>query len=185
MLFKVLGSGGRRQRTLAIRIAAITLASDSAITITQFRPSEGDGKTHKLFQHKLFAPAQNAPFWTPRKKLMCLISWERTQQRDPHKCFWGEFGGQKRAPKQAIFGHKSLVYCFSCPYLNNHAIMQHDQSNLVDPAGWPESGLPCFLKSLRRAYACTYPSLPYASLTMLNHRFAALSTWQQTLAGHF
>ena len=34
--------GGRcdRQRTLAIRIAAITLASDSAITIAQFRPSK-------------------------------------------------------------------------------------------------------------------------------------------------
>ena len=30
-----------RQRTLAIRIAAITLASDSALTITRFRPSKG------------------------------------------------------------------------------------------------------------------------------------------------
>ena len=29
-----------RQRTLAIRIAAITLASDSAITIARFRPSK-------------------------------------------------------------------------------------------------------------------------------------------------
>ena len=29
-----------RQRTLAIRIAAITLASDSAITLARFRPSE-------------------------------------------------------------------------------------------------------------------------------------------------
>ena len=29
-----------RQRTLAIRIAAITLASDSAITLAQFRPSK-------------------------------------------------------------------------------------------------------------------------------------------------
>ena len=34
--------GGRygRHRTLAIRIAAITLASDSAITIARFRPSK-------------------------------------------------------------------------------------------------------------------------------------------------
>ena len=31
-----------RQRTLAIRIAAITLASDSAITIARFRPSKVD-----------------------------------------------------------------------------------------------------------------------------------------------
>ena len=34
--------GGRcdRQRTLVIRIAAITLVSDSAITIARFRPSD-------------------------------------------------------------------------------------------------------------------------------------------------
>ena len=34
------GRGYDRQRTLAIRIAAITLASDSAITLARFRPSK-------------------------------------------------------------------------------------------------------------------------------------------------
>ena len=39
---QILCFGGRydRQRTLVIRIAAITLASDSAITIARFRPSK-------------------------------------------------------------------------------------------------------------------------------------------------
>ena len=39
---QILCFGGRDelQRTLAIRIAAITLASDSAITIARFRPSK-------------------------------------------------------------------------------------------------------------------------------------------------
>ena len=54
----------------------------------------------------------NPPILGPRKKFMCLISWERTQKRDPHRVFRGDFGGQKRGPKRAIFGHKSLVYCF-------------------------------------------------------------------------
>ena len=48
----------------------------------------------------------------PQKKFMCLISWERTQKRDPHKLFRVDFWGQKRGAKEAIFGHKSSVYCF-------------------------------------------------------------------------
>ena len=42
--------GGRydRQRTLAIRIAAITLASDSARTIMRFRPSKNTGFTRTI-----------------------------------------------------------------------------------------------------------------------------------------
>ena len=43
----------------------------------------------------------------PRKKFMCLISWERTQNRDPHKLLRGDFLGQKGGPKRAIFGHKN------------------------------------------------------------------------------
>ena len=61
------------------------------------------------------APTQNPPIWTPRKKFMCLISWERAQKRDPHKLlFRGHFWGQKRGPKRAIFGHKkfSLLFFF-------------------------------------------------------------------------
>ena len=59
------------------------------------------------------APTQNPPFWAPRKKFMCLISWERTQKRDPHKLFRGDFrGGSKRA----IVGHEKLSFLFLfCP----------------------------------------------------------------------
>ena len=75
-------------------------------------------KKHINFSNINFlAPTQNTPFWATRKKFMCLISWERTQKRDPHKLFRGDFGGQKGSPKRAIFGHKkfSLLF-FSCPY---------------------------------------------------------------------
>ena len=43
---------------------------------------------------------------------MCLISWERTRKRDPHKLFRGDFGGQNRGPKRAIFGHKKFSFLF-------------------------------------------------------------------------
>ena len=43
---------------------------------------------------------------------MCLISWERTQKRDPHKLFRGDFGGPKGGPKRAIFGHKKFSLLF-------------------------------------------------------------------------
>ena len=47
-------------------------------------------------------------FWAPRKKFVRLISWGRTQKRDPHELFRGDFWGQP--------GHfrpqKSSVYCF-------------------------------------------------------------------------
>ena len=43
---------------------------------------------------------------------MCLISWERTQKRDQHKLFQWDFGGQKRGPKRAIFGHKKFSLLF-------------------------------------------------------------------------
>ena len=77
----------------------------------------GAEKAHKLFQHKLFGPHPKPPILCPQKKFMCLISWERTQKRDPHKFFRGDFWGRKRGPKRVIFGHKkfSLLF-FSCPY---------------------------------------------------------------------
>ena len=33
-------------------------------------------------------------------------------KRDPHKLFRGDFGGQKRGPKWAIFGHKKFSLLF-------------------------------------------------------------------------
>ena len=49
------------QRTLAIRIAAITLASDSATTIARFRPSKGDAQRqwlHKPAEWPIFQQLQ-------------------------------------------------------------------------------------------------------------------------------
>ena len=73
------------------------------------------GRRTSVFNINFLAPTRNTPFWAPSKKFMCLISWERTQTRDPHKLFRGDFGGQKGGPKRAIFfsfATKSLVYCF-------------------------------------------------------------------------
>ena len=73
----------------------------------------GTEKAHTLFQHKLFGPHPKHPIWAPRKELMCLISWARTQKGDPHKLFWGNLRGQKGGPKQPIFGHIKFSFFFS------------------------------------------------------------------------
>ena len=55
-----------------------------------------------FFNINFLPPTQNPPCWAPRKKFMCLISWERTQKKDPHKLVWGYFWGQKGAiPERA------------------------------------------------------------------------------------
>ena len=76
----------------------------------------GGQKKHMNFFNINFWPPPKPPFWAPRKKFVCLVSWERTQKRDPHKLFRGDCWGQKRGPKRGIFGHKKfgLVF-FSCP----------------------------------------------------------------------
>ena len=77
----------------------------------------GRKKHINFFNINFLAPSQNAPFWTPRKKFMCLISWVRTPKRDPHKLFWEGFWVQKGVPNGVFSATKSLVYCFfSCPY---------------------------------------------------------------------
>ena len=58
----------------------------------------GRKKHINFFNINFSAPTQIPPFWAPRKKFMCLISWERTQN----------FRGQKGGPKRAIFGHKKF-----------------------------------------------------------------------------
>ena len=76
--------------------------------------AKGPKKNINFFNINFLAPTRNTPFWVPRKKFMCLISWERTHKRDPHKLFGGDFWGQKGGPKRAIFGHKksSLLFFF-------------------------------------------------------------------------
>ena len=40
---------------------------------------------------------------------MCLISWQRTQKRDPHKLFWGDFWVKKGVPNGHFPATRSLV----------------------------------------------------------------------------
>ena len=54
---------------------------------------------------------QNAPFWAPRKKLTCLVSWER-MQKGTHINFFGWILGVK-----SFSATRRLVCCFSCPYI--------------------------------------------------------------------
>ena len=77
-----------------------------------------DGKKHiNFFNINFLPPTQNAQFWALRKKFMCLISWERTQKRNPHKLFRGEIWRQKGGPKRAILGCKKFSLLFSSyPY---------------------------------------------------------------------
>ena len=83
---------------------------------------KGRRKHINIFNIIFLAPTQNPHFGPPRQKSTCLISWERMQKGDPHKFFLGYFWGQKQGPKRTIFGHKSLVYFFSCPYLSGPVI---------------------------------------------------------------
>ena len=81
---------------------------------------QGTGKAHKLFQHKLFAPPPKPLFWAPRKKFMCLISWERTQKRGPTETFFWVGGGEdfwakKEVPNVPFSATKSLVYYVFLP----------------------------------------------------------------------
>ena len=77
------------------------------------RVARGPKKHINFFNINFLPPAQNTPFWTPRKKLTCLISWERTQKRDPHKLSLRKmFEWQKRAANGPFLTTKSLVYCF-------------------------------------------------------------------------
>ena len=68
-------------------------------------------KKHINFFNKIFGPPPKTPhFGPPSKKFRCLIYWERTQKRDPHKLFRRDFWGQKEGPKRAVFGHNSLFF---------------------------------------------------------------------------
>ena len=49
------------------------------------------------------------------KSFLCAHFLGKNAKRDPHKLYRGDFGGQKRGPKQAIFGHKKFVDCFFLP----------------------------------------------------------------------
>ena len=78
--------------------------------------SRGRKKAHKPFQHKLFGSHPNPPILGPQQKSLCAsFPGKSRKKRDPHQLFRGDFWGQKRGPKQAIFGHKKFVLFFFCP----------------------------------------------------------------------
>ena len=67
-------------------------------------------KRHMNFVNMNFLAHPKPPILgPPEKKFMCLISWERTHKRDPHKLFRGDLRDQKRGPKRAIVGHKKFL----------------------------------------------------------------------------
>ena len=114
-------------------------------------------KKHIIFFNiNSLAPTENTPFWAPRKKFICLISWERTQKRGPHKLFPGDLGGSKGGPKRAIFGHKKLSLLFfpalkrtlsaTAPYEFPQKI--HMDQSLAHTFSWGNSYGPMVLKVL-------------------------------------
>ena len=82
--------------------------------------TKGRKKHINFFDINFLAPTQDHPILGPLEKFIFLISWQRTQNGDPHKLFLGDFWGSKGGPKRAIFGHKKfiLLFFFSCPYLH-------------------------------------------------------------------
>ena len=73
----------------------------------RYRYRKGRKKHINFFNISFLPPPKTPPFWPPRKEFMCLISWERTQKRDPHKLFGGNFGvlnGPFSATKSLLLG---------------------------------------------------------------------------------
>ena len=73
----------------------------------------GAEKAHNFFQQTFWPPPQT-PILGPQKKLMCLISWQRTQKRTHINFFGGILGVKNGVPKRAIFGHQMFIV-FSRP----------------------------------------------------------------------
>ena len=65
--------------------------------------NRGRKKHINSFNINFLAPTQNPPFWAPRKKFMCLISWERTQKRHININFFGAIWGSKRGSQTGHF----------------------------------------------------------------------------------
>ena len=108
MLLSKLGPKKKKKNMTArddVRAATLQKCGVNIFSLFFSLRQSGTEKAHKCFQHKLFGPpTQNTPFWAPRKKFMCLISWERTQKRI-HINFWG---GIFRVEKGEPFGHKKF-----------------------------------------------------------------------------
>ena len=73
---------------------------------------KGRKKHINFFNINFLHPTRNPPFWAPRKKFMCLISWERTQRGTHINFFGGILGVKNGVPNEPFSARKSLVYCF-------------------------------------------------------------------------
>ena len=83
---------------------------------------------------------------------MCLVSWERTQKRDPHiSLFWWNFWGRNGVPNGPFWATKSLVCCFFLPL--SLASIREEKSKTPPPWRPP----PFFLFPGLRLYG-VYPS---------------------------
>ena len=69
-----------------------------------------------FFNINFLAPTQPPPFGPPEKHDVPHFLGNNAK-RDPHKLFRVDFGGQKRGPKVAIFGHKKFSLLFFFPAL--------------------------------------------------------------------
>ena len=112
-----------------------------------------DGKTHKLFQHKLFGSHPSPPILGPQKKSLCAsFSGKQHKKRDPHKLFRGDFRNPKRGPKRAIFCHKKFSLLHRP--LNVLETAWQVVISCVSAYFWPLRSPGCFQKvSLRTGFA--------------------------------
>ena len=70
--------------------------------------SKGQKKHINFFKINSLAPTQDRPILGPRKKFMCLISWERTQKRHININFLGAFWGSKTGSPDGPFGPQKV-----------------------------------------------------------------------------
>ena len=77
-------------------------ARDSEVRDTEVR-NKGRQKHINSCNINFLAPTQTPLILGPKTKFICLVSWERTQKRDPHKLFWGDFGGSKTGSQTGHF----------------------------------------------------------------------------------
>ena len=73
--------------------------------------NQGRKKPINLFNINFLAPTQNPPFWTPTKKFMRLISWERTQKKDHINLLGGGTLGVQNLVPNGPFRPQNLNFC--------------------------------------------------------------------------
>ena len=68
-----------------------------------------------------FLTPPKRPILDPSEKIMCLISWERTQKKGTHINFFGGIFGSKRGSQTGHFRPQNVYFIvFSCHYTRLH-----------------------------------------------------------------